>query len=70
MTSLPSEIAIGGVYFSPLLIASIVGVVLTWVLTRLLNRFHLSRFFWWPPLVFLAMCVLCVLLIRHVLLPF
>lgn len=47
---IPAEFVIGGVYFSPLLLASLLGVAIAWVLTRLLNRFNLARFVWWPPL--------------------
>lgn len=55
---IPSELAIGGVYFPPLLIASILGVLAAWLTALLLNRYRLSRFFWYPPLVFLALAVI------------
>jgi hypothetical protein len=58
MSLIPSEFAIGGIYFPPLLIASILGVVGAWLTALLLNRFRLSRFFWYPPLVFLALAVI------------
>ena len=58
MGLIPSEFAIGGVYFSPLLIASILGVSATWLVATLLNRYRLTRFFFYPPLVFLALAVL------------
>jgi hypothetical protein len=57
MNLIPSEFAIGGIYFPPLLIASVLGVVAAWLTALLLNRFRLSRFFWYPPLVFLALAI-------------
>ena len=58
MQNIPSEFAIGGVYFPPLLIASTLGVVAAVVTAILLNRYRLSRFFFYPPLVFLALAVI------------
>lgn len=58
MDLIPSEFAIGEVYFPPLLIASILGVLAAWATAMLLNRFRLSRFFWYPPVVFLALAVI------------
>jgi hypothetical protein len=49
MTFIPSEFAIGGVYFPPLLIAAIAGLLLASLTTRLLNRYRLSRCFFYPP---------------------
>jgi hypothetical protein len=48
----PSEISIGGVYFPPLLLAGIWGMILAWLTAILLNRYRLSRFFAYPPVVF------------------
>ncbi len=58
MENIPSEFAIGGVYFPPLLLASILGVLTTWVMAMLLNRYRLTRIFFYPPLVFLALAVI------------
>ena len=58
MTFIPSEFAIGGVYFPPLLIASFLGVTAAVLTAYLLNRYRLSRFFFYPPLVFLALAVI------------
>ena len=58
MQNIPIEFAIGGVYFPPLLIASTLGVVAAVVTAILLNRYRLSRFFFYPPLVFLALAVI------------
>ncbi len=58
MRFIPSEVAIGGVYFPPLLIAGILGVTAAVLTAFLLNRYRLSRFFFYPPLVFLALAVI------------
>ena len=58
MQYVPSEFAIGGVYFPPLLIAGILGALAAALTAMLLNRFRLSRFFYNPPLVFFALAVI------------
>ncbi len=58
MRFIPSEFAIGGVYFPPLLLASVLGVVAAVLTAFLLNRYRLSRFVFYPPLVFLALAVI------------
>jgi hypothetical protein len=65
----PSEFAIGGVYFPPLLVASILGVAVTMLTAALLNRYRLSRFFFYPPLVFLALAVIYSGLISIFIIP-
>jgi len=65
----PHEIAIGGVYFPPLLFSGILGTIAAWIAAVLLNRFSLSRYFFYPPLVFVAMAVIFTVLIsQHVIL--
>ncbi len=58
MQFIPSEFAIGGVFFPPLLIASILGVAAAALSALLLNRYRLSQYFFYPPLVFLALAVI------------
>ena len=69
MHFIPSEFAIGGVYFPPLLIASILGVTAAVLTAFLLNRYRLSRFFFYPPLVFLALAVIYTGLIGTFFIP-
>ncbi len=69
MQYLPHEFAIGGVYFPPLLLASILGVLLAVLTALLLNRYRLSRFFYYPPLVFLALAIIYTGLIGTFLIP-
>ena len=58
MHLIPSEFVIGGVYFPPMLIAALLGTAAAWITAMLLNRYRLSRFFAYPPLVFLALAVI------------
>ncbi len=58
MVFIPSEFAIGGVFFPPLLIASILGVTAAVSTAFVLNRYRLSRFFFYPPMVFLALAII------------
>ena len=69
MQFIPSEVAIGGVYFPPLLLAGALGVALAALTAFALNRYRLSRFFWYPPLVFLALSVIYTGLIGTFLIP-
>ena len=69
MNFIPSEFAIGGVFFPPLLIAGFFGVVAAVLTAYLLNRFRLSRFFFYPPLVFLALAVIYTGVIGTVVIP-
>jgi uncharacterized protein DUF1656 len=58
MNLIPHEFAIGGVFMPPLLVASLLGALAAVISARLLNRYRLSRFFFYPPLVFLALMVI------------
>ncbi len=69
MQPIPSEFAIGGVFFPPLLIASILGVTAAALTALALNRYRLSRFFFYPPLVFLALAVIYSGLIGTFIIP-
>jgi hypothetical protein len=41
-----------------MLIAAILATLLAILTARLLNRYRLSRFFFYPPLVFLALTII------------
>ena len=69
MDYIPTEFVIGGVYFPPLLIAAVIGVLAALLTALLLNRYRLSRFFFYPPLVFLALAVIYTGLIGTFLIP-
>jgi hypothetical protein len=69
MDYLPHEFTIGGVYLPPLLIASILGALAAVVTAALLNRSRLSRFFYYPPLIFVALAIIYTGLIGTFLIP-
>ncbi|MEA3274755.1 MAG: DUF1656 domain-containing protein [Pseudomonadota bacterium] len=69
MQLIPSEFVIGGVYFPPMLIAGIFGTVAAWLTAQLLNRYRLSRFFAYPPLVLLALAVIYTVVFGTFLIP-
>ena len=60
---MPHEFVIGGVYMPPLLIAAIFGTIAAVVTARLLNRYRLSRYFFYPPLVFVALAIIYTVII-------
>jgi hypothetical protein len=66
---IPHEIAFGGVFLSPLLAAGFLGLLAAWLTAHLLNRYRLSRFFAYPPLVFVALVVIYAGLISIFILP-
>ena len=69
MYFIPKEFSLGGVYFPPLLIAGILGVTAAVLTTMLLNRYRLSRYFFYPPLVFLALAVIYTVMIGTFIIP-
>ena len=69
MQYIPSEISIYGVYLPPYLLAGILGVLAAVATALLLNRYRISRFFFNPPLVFLALAIIYGGLISIFLIP-
>lgn len=69
MQFIPREVSIYGVYFSPYLLAAILGVALAALTVLLLNRYRMSRFFYFPPIIFLSMAVMYTLLVGTFLVP-
>ncbi len=69
MSFIPHEFAIGGVYMPPLLIAAIFGTIAAVVTARLLNRYRLSRYFFYPPLVFVALAIIYTVFIGTLIIP-
>ena len=67
--SIPSELAIGGVYLPPLLAATVLGTIAAVQTARWLNSTRLSRHFFYPPLVFVAMTVIYTVLITTFVIP-
>ena len=69
MHNLPSEVSIGGVYFPPLLLAGVLGVLVAAISVVLLNRYDLARYFYSPPLIFVLMVVFYTGLIAIFIIP-
>ena len=67
--TVPSEFNIGGVYLPPLIIAAIIGTIAALAISRLLNRYRLSRYFFYPPLVFFALAVIFTVIVGTILIP-
>jgi hypothetical protein len=64
MSGVPHEISIGGVYMPPLLVAGLLALIATVVTTHLLNRYRLSRYFYKPALVFIALVTIYTIVIE------
>ena len=62
-TDTPCEIQILGLYFPPLFVSILAGLLCALVLAKILDLLRLDRFFWHPPLAFTALWVLTTALI-------
>jgi hypothetical protein len=69
MHLIPSEFNLGGVFMPPLLVAGLLALAATAGTTGLLNRCRLSRYFFYPPLVYLALFVIYTVLIGTFVIP-
>jgi hypothetical protein len=69
MMHVPSEFAIGGVFIPPLLPSAALGTLMAAVTAWLLNRYRLARFFFYPPLVFIALAIIYTVVISTVVIP-
>lgn len=63
MTSSPHEFAIGGVFMPPLFVAGFLGAMATILTVYLLNRYKIAQYFFYPPLVSLALMVIYTVII-------
>jgi hypothetical protein len=66
---IPHEFAIGEVYMPPLLVAAFLGLIAAMLTARLLNRYRLTRYFFYPPLVFLALVAIYTTIIGTFIVP-
>jgi Protein of unknown function (DUF1656) len=58
MHLIPREIHLGDIFLPPMLLDAALGLVAASLTARLLNRFRLSRYFYHPPLVLIALAVI------------
>jgi hypothetical protein len=70
MNQIPHEIAMGGIYMPPLFVAALMGIVLAIIAAKILNKYRLSKYFFYPPLVFVAMVVIFTVLVEGILFMF
>ena len=63
MRPIPHEFAMGEVFMPPWLVAGVLGVIAAVITAHLLNRYRLSRYFFYPPLVFVALTIIYTVLI-------
>jgi len=68
--NIPAEFTIGGIYMPPLLMASVLGVITATIIARLLNTYRLSKYFFYPPLVFVAMAIIFTIIYGVLIIPF
>ena len=70
MNPYPHELSIGDVYFSPLLLVALLAFIAALLTVTLLNKFKLTRYFYAPAYVFVAIMALYALLIDAVWIQF
>ena len=63
LNDIPAEIQILGIYFPPLFVAVVGGLLGAMLMAQVLNLTGLSRFFWHPPLAYAALWLLTSALI-------
>ena len=63
MFPIPHEFTLGGIFMPPLLIASFFGLLAAVATALLLNRYRLSRYFFYPPLVLVSLAVIYTIVI-------
>ena len=68
--SVPHEIYVGEVFMPPMLLAGILGVIAAAITARLLNKYRLSKYFFYPPLVTVALIVIYTVMIGWLIVPF
>ena len=69
MRLIPHELYVGEVFFPPILLDAALGLVAAVITARLLNRFRVSRYFYHPQLVLIALAVIYTGLFSIFLIP-
>ena len=63
MNPYPHELSIGDVYFSPMLLVALLAFIAALLSVTLLNKLKLTRYFYAPAYVFIAIMALYAVLI-------
>lgn len=66
----PHELSIGEVFIPPMLVAGVLGVLAASITVKLLNKYRLSRYFFYPPLAMVALVAIYTVLIGWIGIPF
>jgi hypothetical protein len=69
MHLIPHELRVGEVFFPPMLLDAALGLAAAAITARLSNRFRVSRYFYYPPLVLIALTVIYIGLFSIFLIP-
>jgi hypothetical protein len=69
MQLIPHELYVGEVFFPPMLLNAALGLVAATITARLSNRFRVSRYFYQPSLVLIALTVIYTVLFSIFLIP-
>ena len=69
MHLVPHELYVGEVFFPPMLFDAALGLLAATITARLSNRFRVSRYFYSPPLVLIALTVIYTGLFSIFLIP-
>ena len=68
--NVPVEFSMGGIYMPPLFIAALLGVITAMGVAKLLNSYRLSKYFFYPPLVFAALVIIFMVFYGRTIIPF
>ena len=69
MHLVPMEVEVLGSYFPPLLLAAILGTIAMILTTKLLNRYRLFRYVFYPNLIMMAQVAIYTVLIGTFVIP-
>ncbi len=67
MNQIPHELSLGGIYMPPLFVAALIGIVMAIITAKLLNKYRLSKYLFYPPLVFVSMVVIFTVFVEVIL---
>lgn len=67
---IPHELYLGEVFIPPMLVAGILGIIAAAITAKLLNKYRLSKHFFYPPLVIVALIIIYTVLFGWIIVPF